>query len=71
MCSDLVGKVSQYLHQLAADRASEKQLPGVGENRSPKAKRDYGGGSAIFQPKQSWTFRPIPEAFAARQTLRA
>jgi hypothetical protein len=69
MCSDLVGKVSQYLRQLAADRASEKQLPGVGENRSPKAKRDYGGGSAIFQPKQSWTFRPISKAFAARRTI--
>lgn len=69
MCSDLVGKVSQYLQQLAADRASEKQLPGVGENRSPKAKRDYGGGSAIFQPKQTWTFPSISAAFAAHQNF--
>jgi len=53
MCSDLMGKVSQYLQQLAADLASEQQLPGVGENRSRRAKRDYGGGSPIFQPKLS------------------
>ena len=46
-----MGKVSQYLQQLAADRAAELQFPGVGENRSPIAKRDYGGGSVIFQPK--------------------
>jgi hypothetical protein len=71
MCSDLVGKVSQYLRQLAADRASEQLFPGVGENRSRKAKRDYGGGSAIFQPKLPTT----DSAFLATQafpfTLRA
>lgn len=45
-----MGKVSQHLQQLAADRASEQQLPGVGEDRSAKANRDYGTDSAIFQP---------------------
>jgi len=46
-----MGKVSQYLQQPAADLASEQQLPGVGENRLRRAKRDYGGDSPIFQPK--------------------
>jgi hypothetical protein len=60
MCSDLVGKVSQHLQQLAADRASEKQLPGVGEIRSPMARRDYGGDPVIFQAKVPAPVPPIP-----------
>lgn len=54
-----MGKVSQYLQQLAADRASEQQHPGVGENRSPKANRDYGTDSLIFQPNLQV---PVPVA---------
>jgi len=66
MCSDLVGKVSQHLHQLAADLASEQQIPGVGENRSRRAKRDYGGGSSIFQPNVSELVSPL---VATRSTV--
>jgi hypothetical protein len=65
MCSDLVGKVSQHLQQLAADLASEQQLPGVGKNRSRRAKRDYVGDSPIFQPKLTSVNPLLPMVLAA------